>query len=88
MLTIQYRMHPLIRQFPSDKFYHGAITDGEIVYKRELDYQMRTLSNIFRRSVFFDVLNSREEVKNLSRVNSEETNCTLNLVKFIHYTVS
>ena len=37
MLTIQYRMHPLIRKFPSDKFYEGRITDGDNVCTRQLD---------------------------------------------------
>jgi superfamily I DNA and/or RNA helicase len=28
MLTIQYRMHPAIRQFPSDRFYHSLLVDA------------------------------------------------------------
>ena len=87
MLTIQYRMHPLIRQFPSDKFYHGKITDGEIVSQRKLDNEMHTLSTLMRRSIFFDILSSQEEVRNLSRQNVEETRFTLCLVQFIYQTV-
>ena len=37
MLTIQYRMHPLIRKFPSETFYEGRITDGDNVCTRKLD---------------------------------------------------
>ena len=28
MLETQYRMHPLIRQWPSEAFYHGRLVDG------------------------------------------------------------
>eukprot|EP00283_Hemiselmis_rufescens_P024217 CAMPEP_0173452884 /NCGR_PEP_ID=MMETSP1357-20121228/49601_1 /TAXON_ID=77926 /ORGANISM="Hemiselmis rufescens, Strain PCC563" /LENGTH=138 /DNA_ID=CAMNT_0014419797 /DNA_START=24 /DNA_END=437 /DNA_ORIENTATION=- len=28
VLSVQYRMHPQIRQFPSDHFYSGLLTDG------------------------------------------------------------
>jgi senataxin len=34
-LTVQYRMHPIIRQFPSDAFYDGKLTDASTVAKRE-----------------------------------------------------
>lgn len=28
MLSVQYRMHPAIRMFPSDYFYGGRLVDG------------------------------------------------------------
>jgi hypothetical protein len=28
MLTIQFRMHPAIRAFPSQRFYGGLLTDS------------------------------------------------------------
>ena len=28
MLTTQYRMHPVIREWPSERFYHGKLEDG------------------------------------------------------------
>ena len=31
MLSVQYRMHPSIREFPSRHFYHDRLTDGERV---------------------------------------------------------
>jgi len=34
MLTVQYRMHPAIRQFPSSYFYHGKLTDDASVLQR------------------------------------------------------
>jgi hypothetical protein len=30
MLTVQYRMHPLISAWPSREFYQGQLTDGEV----------------------------------------------------------
>lgn len=32
MLSVQYRMHPEIRKFPSDQFYEGKITDGPNIH--------------------------------------------------------
>ena len=84
MLTIQYRMHPLIRRFPSESFYDGRITDGQNVITRRLDNQMTALSKIIRRSVFFDLCKSREIQQNMSRMNMDEIRFTLALVKFIH----
>ena len=31
LLSVQYRMHPEIRQFPSDAFYDGKLVDGNVV---------------------------------------------------------
>jgi senataxin len=31
MLTMQYRMHSIIRKFPSDHFYNGKLKDAEYV---------------------------------------------------------
>ena len=35
LLTIQYRMHPLLRRFPSDAFYSGQLTDGVDASQRQ-----------------------------------------------------
>lgn len=55
MLTIQYRMHPFIRQFPGQAFYQNKITDGESVLSRSLSAPLQNLSNSLRRSIFFDL---------------------------------
>lgn len=37
MLQIQYRMHPSIREFPSNQFYEGKLKDDKSITNRELD---------------------------------------------------
>ena len=76
-------MHPLIRVFPSDCFYEGRIEDGKNVVARRLDNEMSRLARVMRRSVFFDLCNSRESALERSRCNLDEVNFTLNLVKYI-----
>lgn len=34
LLSVQYRMHPSIREFPSERFYGGRLTDGESAFGR------------------------------------------------------
>jgi len=44
MLTIQFRMHPKIRAFPSEQFYGGAITDHTSIGIRVAPQQIANLS--------------------------------------------
>ena len=59
LLDTQYRMHPAIRQFPSDYFYNGALQDGGMVagVSSQRGYQMDPWFGTLR---FFDLQNSRE----------------------------
>jgi senataxin len=34
-LRVQYRMHPTIRQFPSDNFYDKGLSDSNDILSRE-----------------------------------------------------
>lgn len=59
MLTIQYRMHPSIRKFPSDEFYDGLIHDHESITARQLPPQLQNLAQVLgSRMIFFDVQNA------------------------------
>ena len=81
MLGIQYRMHPTIRQFPSDAFYDGKISDGPSVITRELDAAIKTLDGLFNRVVFFDLAWATEKKIDLSKVNTFEVDFTFELIK-------
>ncbi|CAI2368004.1 unnamed protein product [Moneuplotes crassus] len=56
MLSVQYRMHPEIRSFPSDQFYDSRITDGENVILRKTG-RMGKFAN---RLMFYDLCYSQE----------------------------
>ena len=53
-------MHPLIRNYPSNQFYSGAITDGRNTVERKLMPEMAKLHEFTRRTVFFDLDSSHE----------------------------
>ena len=55
-------MFPSIRQYPSNAFYEGKIKDGDSVLNRELSLTIENLAKNFGRVVFFDLINSREQI--------------------------
>lgn len=84
MLTIQFRMHPKIRAFPSEQFYGGAITDHTSIGMRVPPQQIANLAQVFaQRIIFFDVMDSEEIYDNKSKCNLEEADLTRTLVDFI-----
>ena len=84
MLTIQFRMHPNIRAFPSEQFYGGAITDHPSIGLRSAPQQIANLAQVFAsRVLFFDVQDSEEAVENKSKCNLAEADFTRMLVDFI-----
>jgi superfamily I DNA and/or RNA helicase len=69
MLEVQYRMHDLIRAFPSDQFYKGRLRDAESVKTRKLDGALAKITKVFSPVQFFDLTYSREEHSETSKVN-------------------
>jgi len=58
LLTVQYRMHPQIRDFPSRYFYQGRLTDSESVSTApdEIYYK----DSVLKPYLFFDISHGRE----------------------------
>lgn len=84
MLTIQFRMHPQIRAFPSDQFYEGAITDHSTIGVRSPPLTISNLARVFTsRMVFFDIQDSEEILDNKSKCNLEEADFTRILIDFM-----
>ena len=55
VLSLQYRMHPMISEFPSMMFYEGKVHDGENVLKRKLIKDIAMLENFSQKSVFINL---------------------------------
>lgn len=84
MLTIQYRMHPSIRRFPSSQFYDDLIHDHESIAERQLPSTLGNLEKFFgSRMVFFDVQGTRETVDDKSKSNHAEAEFARRLVELI-----
>ncbi|KAH8886827.1 RNA helicase-like protein [Thozetella sp. PMI_491] len=78
LLDRQYRMHPLISQFPSAEFYEGLLRDGDDMAKlRRQPWHRSSLLGPYR---FFDVKGSQERgPRNQSLVNEEELKVAMQL---------
>ncbi|KAL5225398.1 hypothetical protein ABZP36_012037 [Zizania latifolia] len=58
LLSLQYRMHPQIREFPSRYFYQGRLTDSESVVKLLDEAYYRDA--LMAPYIFFDISHGRE----------------------------
>lgn len=58
LLSVQYRMHPQIREFPSSHFYQGRLTDSESVsgLPEEIYYR----DPLMQPYIFYDIMHGRE----------------------------
>jgi hypothetical protein len=73
MLSIQYRMHPTIRQFPSDQFYEGMLTDAPSEHRQaRLPFLVRELSHTISPLVLFDLKYGKEQSSETSKTNLDE----------------
>jgi superfamily I DNA and/or RNA helicase len=81
-------MNPAIREFPSDQFYGGTLTDGVSTLERENQEYFQTHFSELKQSarvVFYDIQSSREGVAKgrPSKLNYDEANFTLDLVRHL-----
>ncbi|XP_057502593.1 helicase sen1-like isoform X2 [Actinidia eriantha] len=58
LLSVQYRMHPQIRDFPSRYFYQGRLTDSESV--ANLPDEIYYKDPLLQPYVFYDITHGRE----------------------------
>jgi senataxin len=58
LLSVQYRMHPQIRDFPSRYFYQGRLTDSESIISLPDETYYR--DSMLKPYVFYDVTHGRE----------------------------
>lgn len=77
LLDTQYRMHPEISQFPSQRFYDGKLVDGSGLAKlRQKPWHSTTLLGPYR---FFDVKGVSSRGGSHSMSNQDEINVALQL---------
>ena len=84
MLTVQYRMHPEIRSFPSEYFYHNKLTDGPgyqplVLQRSVVDESITSLKPVS----FLDLYSSHEERQGTSYVNEQEAKTVVQLLAFL-----
>nr|XP_012574080.2 uncharacterized ATP-dependent helicase C29A10.10c-like isoform X2 [Cicer arietinum] len=87
LLSVQYRMHPQIRDFPSRYFYQGRLTDSESVVK--LPDEPYYKDPLLRPYIFYDIRHGRESHRggSVSYQNIHEAQFCLRLYEHIQKTV-
>jgi senataxin len=90
MLTVQYRMLPQIREFPSDHFYGGRLVDDASVTAREISKDQIALRKDLNCQpvMFFDLAYSKEQDFHRSKQNIDEANFVCNLLRIFLPTYS
>lgn len=87
LLSVQYRMHPQIRDFPSRYFYQGRLSDSESVIK--LPDEAYYKDPLLRPYIFYDIRHGRESHRggSVSYQNIHEAQFCLRLYEHIQKTV-
>ncbi|XP_057536005.1 uncharacterized ATP-dependent helicase C29A10.10c-like [Amaranthus tricolor] len=86
LLSVQYRMHPKIRDFPSRYFYQGRLTDSESVLS--LPDEKYHQDPLLRPYLFYDITHGRESHRggSVSYQNIHEAQFCLRLYEHLHKT--
>ncbi|KAE9468048.1 hypothetical protein C3L33_00037, partial [Rhododendron williamsianum] len=87
LLSVQYRMHPQIRDFPSRYFYQGRLTDSESV--ANLPEEIYYKDSLLRPYVFYDITHGRESQRggSVSYQNIHEAQFCLRLYEHLQRTL-
>ncbi|KAA0064225.1 putative ATP-dependent helicase C29A10.10c-like [Cucumis melo var. makuwa] len=87
LLSVQYRMHPQIRDFPSRYFYQGRLTDSESV--ANLPDETYYKDPLLRPYTFFDITHGRESHRggSVSYQNIHEAQFCLRMYEHLQKTV-
>ncbi|XP_057794535.1 helicase sen1-like [Salvia miltiorrhiza] len=83
LLSVQYRMHPHIRDFPSRHFYQGRLTDSESVVN--LPDEKYYKDPLLRPYIFFDISYGRESHRgsSVSYQNTQEAQFCVRLYEHL-----
>ncbi|KAK4428500.1 putative ATP-dependent helicase C29A10.10c [Sesamum alatum] len=87
LLSVQYRMHPQIRDFPSRYFYQGRLTDSESV--ANLPDEVYYKDPLLRPYIFFDITHGRESHRggSVSYQNTQEAQFCVRLYEHLQKTL-
>lgn len=87
LLSVQYRMHPQIRDFPSRYFYQGRLSDSESV--ANLPDEIYYKDSLLKPYVFYDITHGRESHRggSVSYQNMHEAQFCLRMYEHLQKTL-
>ncbi|KAL9678573.1 hypothetical protein QQ045_016419 [Rhodiola kirilowii] len=87
LLSVQYRMHPQIRDFPSRHFYQSRLTDSESI--ASLPDEKYYQDKLLKPYIFYDIMHGRESHRggSVSYQNIHEAQFCLRLYEHLQKTI-